>query len=250
MREPIINNLDRERGPLLDEVTILSNDAATGYLTTPIEIKALPQPARSEGPTKVDSGAPAVKKRKKRSKGGPPFLQQIELERLFKVISAPRDRAIFRLAYHAGLRASEVGLLDMRDYQPRTGRIFIHRLKGSNSGEHHLCREEAKALKAWLKVRGDQPGPIFPSKKRTPISRKMLHVLMREYGAIAMLPAALRHFHVLKHTCATHLLSKGFHVEQVQDWIGHANIQNTMIYAHITNSRRDEMAAALRDSWR
>jgi site-specific recombinase XerD len=198
----------------------------------------------------------APKKRRAGKKSAPAFLQTEELERLFKAINSSgrptlvRDRAIFRLAYHAGLRASEVGGLEMRDYNARTERMFVHRLKGSNSGDHHLCREESRALRAWLKIRGSQPGVIFPSQKRNPINRRMLHVLMRIYGAAAGIPARLRHFHVLKHTCATHLLSKGFHVEQVQDWIGHANIQNTMIYAHVTNARRDEMAAALKDSWR
>ena len=74
----------------------------------------------------------------------------------------------------------------------------------------------------------------------------MLDVLMKQYGAAADLPKELCHFHALKH-CATHLLSKGFDVAQVQDWIGHANIQNTMIYAKLTNARRDEMAEKLRE---
>ena len=60
---------------------------------------------------------------------------------------------MFQLAYRAGLRASEVGLLQLRDYDPKADRIFIHRLKGSNSGHHHLMREEARALRAWLKAR-------------------------------------------------------------------------------------------------
>jgi integrase len=91
----------------------------------------------------------------------PPYLQFEEIARLFTVIESPRDRAIFRLAYHAGLRASEVGRLELRDYNPHTERIYVHRLKGSNSGEHHLVREESKALRAWLKIRGAVPGPIF-----------------------------------------------------------------------------------------
>jgi type 1 fimbriae regulatory protein FimB/type 1 fimbriae regulatory protein FimE len=53
----------------------------------------------------------------------------------------------------------------------------------------------------------------------------------------------------LKHACCTHLLSKGFNVEQVQDWVGHANIQNTMIYARVTNARRTEMGRQLKH-WR
>jgi site-specific recombinase XerD len=53
----------------------------------------------------------------------------------------------------------------------------------------------------------------------------------------------------LKHACCTHLLSKGFNVERVQDWVGHANIQNTMISARVTNARRTEMGRQLKD-WR
>lgn len=113
-----------------------------------------------------------------------------------------------------------------------------------------MCREESRVLRAWLKVRGAQPGPLFPSKKRGPISRKMLDVLMKKYGAAAGIPPRLRHFHTLKHSCGTHLMSRGFGIEQVQDWLRLANVQNASIYAKITNRRRDEMAAALRDTWR
>jgi integrase len=187
---------------------------------------------------------------RKRKKTDPAYPQTEEVARFFKAIDSPRDRAIFRIMYHAGLRASEIGLLEMRDYTARTERLYINRLKGSNSGEHHLCREESRALHAWLKERGTAPGAIFTSRRGGPISRKMLDVLAKTYGEKAGLPAKLRHCHMFKHACCTHLLSKGFNVEQVQDWVGHANIQNTMIYARITNARRDEMATALRDTWK
>ncbi len=207
-----------------------------------IEIRA------AAGPTL----APAKRMHSKRS--APPFLEAAELDRLFRAISSPRDNAIFRVAYHAGLRASEVKGLQMRDYNASTGRIFIRRLKGSNSGEHYLCDEEDCALKAWLKIRGCGPGPIFVSRSGRGISRQRLDVLMKRYSAAAKIPLPFRHFHMLKHTCATHLLSKGFHLEQVQDWMGHASIQNTRVYAVIDNSRRNnprrgEMAAQLYETW-
>ena len=123
-------------------------------------------------------------------------------------------------------------------------------------------REEARALRAWLKVRGSFPGPIFLSKQKRPIDRTTLHLLMKKYGAAAGIPETLRHFHVFKapagapspcnhdvDCCATHLLSKGFGVERVQDWIGHANIQSTMEYAKVTNARRDDMAQQLKETW-
>src|SRR5439155_7019572 len=91
---------------------------------------------------------------------------------------------------------------------------------------------------------------IFLSKQKRPIDRTTLHLLMKKYGAAAGIPTPLRHFHVLKHCCATHLLSKGFGVERVQDWIGHANIQSTIEYAKVTNARRDDMAQQLKETWR
>src|SRR2546422_7135523 len=106
---------------------------------------------------------PVQKPKAKRKRKEIKFLTEDEFARLFSAIHSVRDRAIFQLAYRAGLRASEVGLLQLRDYDPKADRIFIHRLKGSNSGEHHLVREEARALRAWLKVRGSFPGPIFLS---------------------------------------------------------------------------------------
>jgi type 1 fimbriae regulatory protein FimB/type 1 fimbriae regulatory protein FimE len=166
------------------------------------------------------------------------------------VIDSTRDRAIFRVAYHAGLRASEVGLLELRDYDPRTERLSVTRLKGSHSGEHHLCREESRVLHAWLKVRGKLPGILFPSNRRQGIDRTTLAKLMMKYGAMAGIPRKLCHFHILKHSCGTHLLEKGFGIEQVQDWMGHVNVQSTLVYAKITNRRRQQMAEELKDTWR
>ena len=42
-----------------------------------------------------------------------------------------------------------------------------------------------------------------------------------------------QHFHVLKHTCATHLLETGDYLRFVQDWLGYSKIQNTIIYTHL-----------------
>jgi type 1 fimbriae regulatory protein FimB/type 1 fimbriae regulatory protein FimE len=179
----------------------------------------------------------------------PEIPREEEVRRFFEVIDSVRDRAIFRIMYHAGLRVSEVGLLELRGYAPQTNRLMVERVKGSNSGEHHLCDEEAEALQGWLVERGFAPGPVFISRRNRPISRAMLHVLVQKYGAKAGWPRKLCHCHVLRHACCTHLLSKGFNVEQVQDWVGHSNIQNTMIYARVTNSQRVEMAPKLKD-WR
>jgi integrase len=263
MLERRINDLRSETGYGLDKVPILSNTERWAWreLDELLELKARQKRAeamalqQSTEPTPAPSDAPTAncqpvegskKERARKKRNGPLIPQEEELQRFFKVIESVRDRAIFRLMYHGGLRASEIGLLELRDYSLRTDRIMVNRLKGSNTGEHHLCREESRALRAWLKVRGAAPGPIFKT-ARGPISRSMLDVLVKKYGANAGWPRRLCHCHVFKHACCTTLLTKGFNVEQVQDWVGHANIQNTMIYARITNARRDEMAGRLKN---
>ncbi len=52
------------------------------------------------------------------------FLTQDEVRRLFAVINGKRDRALFQLAYHHGLRASEVSLLQRDDVHAKQGRIY------------------------------------------------------------------------------------------------------------------------------
>src|SRR4029077_6521019 len=103
----------------------------------------------------------------------PPYLTVPEKNRLFRAIDAPRDRAIFRLLYHHGLRASEIGKLQLSDYRPGTtmdlDRIYIHRLKGSIRGECAVVSSAAFAMRAWLRIRGIKPGTLFPSRFGTPI---------------------------------------------------------------------------------
>ncbi len=138
------------------------------------------------------------------------FLTFDETRRLFENITSKRDKAIFLLAYRHGLRASEIGLLRHSDLDLKTLRVMIHRKKGSLSGEHPLQADEVRVLKAYLKTRNDSLPYLFPSRKGSPISRAMLDVLIKGYGEKVKLPEDKRHFHVLKHSIATHLLAVKF----------------------------------------
>jgi integrase len=80
-------------------------------------------------------------------------LTQEEMQRLFDVITTKRDRVLFRVAYRHGLRASEIGLLSRSDADLRTGRMTVHRLKGSLSGVYPMQPDTQKLLKAYLKSR-------------------------------------------------------------------------------------------------
>jgi site-specific recombinase XerD len=170
-----------------------------------------------------------------------------ELRHLFAVITNKRDKAIFLTAYRHGLRASEVGRLHVVDIDWKRLRIKLTRLKGSFSGEHPLEPDETRILKSYLRDREqnirlkDSP-LLFPSNRNLPIGRRMLDKLIKQYGRKAKLPENKLHFHSLKHSIATHLLEASDDIRFVQDWLGHSNIQNTVIYTHLVSTSRIEKA--------
>lgn len=171
------------------------------------------------------------------------FLSIEEIKRLFSVIKHKRDKAIFLMAYRHGLRASEVGLINLDDIDFNKQRIMIHRLKGSLSGVHLLQPDESRILKSYIRDRKSESPTLFVSNRNLPISRKTLDVQIKNYGEKAELPKDKRHFHVLKHSIATHLLDTGeAELRFVQDWLGHANIQNTVIYTSLVSKTRDKKA--------
>lgn len=170
------------------------------------------------------------------------YLHQDELDRLLRAIRNPRDRAIFTVGYWRGLRAAEVGMLQIRDWIPASKRLRVHRVKGGLGGEYVVSDPESRAITAWLKQYPvtDLDAPLFPSERRDGISRQRLDALMKLYGAKSGLDPAKRHFHALRHSIAVHLTDAGHSLQDVKDWLGHKSIMSTTIYAQVSSKRRVE----------
>jgi type 1 fimbriae regulatory protein FimB len=173
------------------------------------------------------------------------FFTQDEVSRLFAVITGVRDRALFPLAYHHGLRASEVSLLQRQDIRDRQGRIYIPRVKGSVSKTYPLQPEDLRRLRTYLRTRKDDSPALFISNRSMPLERRSYWDLMQTYGERAGIAKAKRRFHALRHAIAVHLLDAGADVAFVQDRLGHANIQNTMVYMRYTTVTRDAQTRQL-----
>lgn len=168
------------------------------------------------------------------------------MEALHKLSRDPvRDTALWTVAYWRGLRACEVGKLQLEDWKPEARRLYVRRAKGGINGEYLVSAAEFKSLQAWLKVRGPGPGPLFLMRGGRPPSRSHLHNLMRRYAEGAGLPEDKRHFHLLRHSIAVWLVDSGCDLVYIKDWLGHRSIQSTMVYAALRNPTRDKMAEKL-----
>jgi site-specific recombinase XerD len=167
------------------------------------------------------------------------YLTQDEVRLLFRVIRGTRDRALFYLAYHHGLRASEVSLLQRHDINVRQGRIYIPRVKGSIARAYPIQPEDLRRIQTYLRTRDDDSPYLFISNRGTSMERRSYWDLMQKYGKMAGIPREKQRFHALRHSIAVHLLDAGADVAFVQDRLGHANIQNTMVYMRYTTVTRD-----------
>lgn len=177
------------------------------------------------------------------------FLTPQELERFFGAIASTRDRALFRVCYCKALRASEVGQLQLADYNRHDNTLRIRRLKGSRAGEFPLYTKESASLRAYLRERGTAPGALFLSRHGRGVSRRQLDRLMKSYGRAAGLPPEKCHMHVLKHTRGTHLHDAGESVVMIQHELGHRDIRNTLVYTHASPAAAEAMFKRLRDRW-
>jgi integrase/recombinase XerD len=173
------------------------------------------------------------------------FLIQDEVRRLFAVITGKRDHALFQLAYHHGLRASEVLLLQRADVHEKQGRIYIPRVKGSIAKTYPLQPADLRLIRAYLRTRADDSPYLFISTRGIPLERRSYWDLMQKYGKQAVLPKVKRRFHALRHAIAVHLLDAVADVAFVQDRLGHTNIQNIIIYMRYTTVTRDAQTRQL-----
>jgi integrase len=188
-----------------------------------------------------------AKKRARKTRKAAVHLTPEETERFFAAVKRTRDTAIFRILYHRGLRASEIGMLQLSDWSPATGRLQVHRLKGSHSLDYQLKPVEVKALRAWLRTRGSHPGPLFPSRRKGGITRWPIFRLMRHYCALAGIAPEKAHPHAWKHTCGTSNAEQGADLLDIKELLGHANVQNSAIYIDHSGKRRDRFAEKTKD---
>ena len=177
----------------------------------------------------------------------PRYLTQTEVAAFFRGIVDVRDRALFALIYHYGLRVSEVALLERRDIDLERNRVVVKRVKNGYWMERPLFASTDAQLRPYLGTHvGGAAAALFPGREG-PLKKRQIQALFTLYRDRAHLP---HHYtcHSLRHSIATHLLDAGVSLEFVQDHLGHRNIQSTTIYARITDQHRAQLFKRLEES--
>lgn len=158
-----------------------------------------------------------------------------------------RDAALLEVLYGTGARISEVVGMSVGDTDLRDGLV---RLMGKGSKERivPLGRMAAAALERWFEPggrpamvprrwarRGDAEA-VFLNQRGGRLSRQGAFGIIKQRGAAIGLTDELSP-HLLRHSCATHMLDHGADIRTVQELLGHASISTTQIYTKVSTER-------------
>jgi integrase/recombinase XerC len=203
----------------------------------------------------VDSDQSALVSSPKQGVTVPSHLTVDEMNRLLEMPdpSSPlgrRDRAILELFYASGLRLSELCGLDMEDVN-LPGRMVRVLGKGRKERLVPFNTAAADALRSWLKDRAASgrraegrgqraegrgqrvaKAPLFLNYRGERLSPRSVDRLVRRYVAACGAKFGISP-HALRHSFATHLLSRGADLRAIQELLGHARLSTTQRYTHV-----------------
>jgi len=160
--------------------------------------------------------------------------------------SVVRDHAVILLLSLYGFRIGEVSSLTLEDIDWTAERIHVRRSKQRKIQDYPLTAEVGEAILRYLRqVRPRSPYRELFLRLKTPfrpITPAGLGCVIA--ARIRQLGIQLPHYgpHVLRHSCATHLLSEGFSLKEIGDHLGHRSNEATQIYAKVDDRSLRQVA--------
>ncbi|OGC04647.1 tyrosine recombinase XerC [candidate division WOR-1 bacterium RIFOXYA12_FULL_43_27] len=167
----------------------------------------------------------------------PNFLYEDEMNKLLENIVNPRDKAILELLYSSGIRVSEVTKLNLSDLDLEAGEIRVFG-KGSKERIVLVGRFAVAAIKDYIK--NERPKvkslALFLNKRGGRLTQRsierMIKFLSKKSGLLKKVTP-----HTIRHTFATHLLTRGADLRTVQELLGHTSLSTTQVYTHVTKEK-------------
>jgi len=158
-----------------------------------------------------------------------------------------RDAAVMALLYGSGLRISEALSLKRRDVpKPGAGDVIVVTGKGNKSRMVPVLQDVLVLIADYIEAcphRLPQDAPLFVGVRGGPLSPRIIQLTMeRLRGSLGLPDSATPH--ALRHSFATHLLSRGGDLRAIQELLGHASLSTTQIYTGIDSERLFEVYAS------
>jgi integrase/recombinase XerD len=152
---------------------------------------------------------------------------------------ALRDRAMLEMLYSGGLRVSEIVNARLEDLKLETGYVLVHG-KGDKERIAPLGRPSLEALSLYARegrpvIAGSRSSPnLFIGRGARKLSRQRVWQMVQAASAVTGRKASP---HMLRHSCATHMVENGADLRTVQTILGHADISTTQVYTHLALDR-------------
>jgi integrase/recombinase XerD len=159
-------------------------------------------------------------------------------------VEARRDKAMLELLYATGLRVTELVSLDINDIALESDPVTVRCMgKGDRERILPLHQRPTDELRQYIfhvrprLVRNRREPALFVNRRGERLTRQGFWLILKTYARDANLEGGITP-HTLRHTFATHMLSGGMPLRNVQDALGHASISTTQIYTHLTDQQK------------
>jgi integrase/recombinase XerD len=152
---------------------------------------------------------------------------------------AARDRAMLELLYGGALRVSELVGIALNDLKIEQGYVLV-RGKGDKERIVPLGRAAVEGVQAYVSgprsvLAGQRSSPlVFIARGARRLTRQRVWQMVRAVSQAGGRPASP---HMLRHSCATHMVENGADLRTVQTILGHSDISTTQVYTHVAMDR-------------
>jgi integrase len=180
----------------------------------------------------------------------PCVLTKAEIDGILKHVRTFHNRVYLTTVYSCGLRLQEGLHLQVSDIDGERRMVHVHRGKGAKDRYVPLPDETYLLLRNyWVTHRN--PVLIFPALGRGgkggatakgPMAKDSVQGAMRKARIEAGIKKRRVTIHTLRHSYATHLLEAGVNLRVIQKYLGHSQLETTMMYLHLTKKGNEDAA--------
>lgn len=171
------------------------------------------------------------------------YLREDEVDQLITAAKSVgryplRDGLAILMMYRHGLRVTELCRLRWGDVDWGTAHLYVKRIKNGKDSNQPIEGKELRTLRQHKREQEEKlRSPyMFLNERKMPLGDEAVRQIVKRAGELADFDFPV-HPHMLRHACGYYLASKGYDTRLIQDYLGHRNINHTVIYTELAPGR-------------